>query len=147
MAICTVCGKDKKCTKNRKTGELICHTCNYIAYYHNIDNWETCKFCAKLRYVSVRTAEGEPVCPSCYRIKVAKHYKCERCNKERHLVYVKKLDAALCSTCRGRVRLKDTSAFEDCSLCGNSRPVATRDYYGASVCYHCYPKFKNSIKE
>jgi hypothetical protein len=142
VSICTVCGKTKKCAKNRKTGELTCHTCNYLAYYHNVDNWKTCKFCAKLRYVSVRTAEGEPVCPSCYRIHIAQHKKCLNCGNIRHLVFIKKYGMALCSTCRSKYRMRDTSAFEICAVCRDSKPVAVRNALGKPICYLCLSRGK-----
>lgn len=140
VTTCTVCGKTKKCHKNRKSGVMVCHTCQYLSYYHNIDKWETCSFCDKLRYVSVRTSDGKPVCPSCYRIHIAQHKECNGCGKKRHLVFIKKYGEALCSTCRSKKRMRDSSAFELCAVCRELRPVAIRNSLGMPICYSCYPK-------
>lgn len=137
---CTVCGKSKVCFKNRKSGQLVCRSCNDLIRYHNITKWENCFVCSKLRHVSIRD-EGHPVCPNCYRIYYKQHEECSECGKVRALTILSSLGIALCNTCRSKYRLKDKTKYEYCFLCSHLKAVATRNKKWESVCYNCYPKY------
>lgn len=140
---CTVCGKLKAVFLNRKLKKLVCRSCVDLIRYHNITTWESCFICERLRHVAIRDEE-RPVCPSCYRIYYKQHQKCAECSKVRPLVLFKELGIALCSTCRSRYRFRDSTKYENCTMCEKSSAVATRNSRGESVCYGCYYRFVRS---
>ncbi len=60
MGICALCGKEKK-LRYFNDGRRICRAC-YQKYFHK----GKCSICHRVRPISLRDKNGEPVCNTCY---------------------------------------------------------------------------------
>jgi len=151
---CAVCGRTGK-PLFRSAGGGVCQRCR---------NWQlaaACTSCGKVKPVSGRDADGQPVCEPCRRSGPARHRACGNCGatapvavrgrdgKPDICVNCYRLPAAACSVC-GKIRpctLAGTSqpvckqcaprATAACARCGQDRPPTARWPEGP-VCDTCY---------
>jgi site-specific recombinase XerD len=151
---CAACGRTGR-RLFRSTGGGVCQRCR---------NWQlaaACTFCGKVKPVSGRDADGQPVCEVCRRRGPGRRRACGNCGKTAPVavrgrdgkpdicVNCYRLPAAACSVC-GRIRpcaFTGTSqpvcrqcaprATAACARCGQDRPPAARWPEGP-VCDTCY---------
>jgi len=142
---CSVCGVPKMVYLTKQK-VLICRTCRANKRYHDKKFHEECFNCHEVRHVATRI-DSKPVCNKCYRHLFMKKEYCQLCGELRFLTTYMKTQLKVCTTCRSRRDLKNTSKFEICVECDTSRHVATRDFYGAAICHRCYFKKRSQNKE
>lgn len=134
--ICVQCKESGRVLVNRHDNKPYCRKCRDFNNYHDKKGWQNCSVCKKYARVST-TRDVGPICHGCYREYYAPRNPCDNCKKVRPLLSMYK-GKKLCTTCRSKVRMADSSSFEICIGCGMSRPVATRNIEGIAVCYNCY---------
>jgi hypothetical protein len=119
IATCTTCFQRKVC-HNAGSAEATCENCS------RNHRRQLCDSCERLRPVSSRTSDGNPLCADCAR----KRAPCVSCHRVKP-VHGRSSLGPLCKSCYA----KDPSSFQDCTNCGRHERLF---HYG--LCAGCASK-------
>ena len=137
IGVCEYCsGEQVKVWFNRKIKKNMCRNCRESIDYYDTTKWKACFICSRVRNVAIKK-DGNPICQNCYRDLFLPKRVCSRCGKLSQLSRYKGGEP-MCNTCRGKIRMKDESAFERCASCSEKKAVASRTLEGQAICYSCY---------
>jgi len=116
VATCSVCGRDKACYLT-PAGTPRCEHCSRRMRH------VPCSRCGHDRAVRTRTADGQPLCGSCSRQRIA----CSACGNTR-TVAARVPEGPVCSTCYR----KHPASYRPCTECGT-----TGHLYHHGLCTRC----------
>lgn len=134
LRVCTPCytlAQKKSCDTCHKVGQIRLRLsdgtrmCSKCAYEHN--GSPKCSVCGEVRRIAYRAEEGA-VCTTCRKKQLMDT--CTQCGLLRTCRFAG-TPQAICEPC-GQKK-------PECALCGESKPVYTRDERGLPICHSCAP--------
>lgn len=122
---CSVCKKNKRVHRNRKTGKLVCSNC----YQRDPSTHEKCYKCRKVKHVYGRTDFGKPTCSNCYKRDPSTHERCSKCGEVKYVKTRTDSGKPICTNCYHRSRVGK------CVECKKKKIIQA---FGR--CYGCYQR-------
>lgn len=136
---CSFCGGGKEVYRNRKTGRLMCSSCQKKARYWDPSNFKPCDVCHKSKRGCRRDKlSGQLVCHNCHIKDPSKNENCSVCGRSGLVAVRDEFRRPVCSSCRR----KNPAIYERCSVCGFTKLPKSRNESGGAICGMCYQRSK-----